>query len=419
MGEKDAKIWRKLEEALAPTASERELGLKLFKEYNNNGYLKYSITYMQQLPNAVLFNFYHRLALLTTPGRPFYRKQSNDWLKERNLLTINLNEVAGWVGLLRVAPLVKNTAFIINHFLKEDDVGIVSHVKFNPLGINPIADDHLSGNHFISLVLEALFRLKIGILFELPLLVSPQARAIPKRADIFCSSPYGFLFNLNSSNEQYLSSCDYLTKVSSYWQERYNIDGLFLNFNHWPSPVSKEVTAHLITKLNTRPSFGLIGFNLDKTSKDYMAAEEMLNLNIMPEPSRAFWRYLSNNLSLFTYRENLTINDNELHYSSLLLDKTIFKKLEPLNKITTDSFNLIISKDKNFVYIILFNFTDLSEDELDISGYITKAYRLESDFFYNGSYHCNEPQLKKAGTAVTLVAMPAYSVAIYKLIINN
>jgi hypothetical protein len=415
MGEKDAKVWHRLAAASEPEENDRQCALALYRQFMERNVLPAAPSVMLGLKNSVIFSFYSRLALFTTPGRPFYRKQSVQWFTARSLYKISLPACGGWEGLLKILPLLKNSSLIISHFLPEDSEGkVVSHARTSGVFHSETAEKAGVGQDaFILLVLEAMFRLNIGVIFEIGLEVSPDALVILKRPELFKASPAGFLFDIDKE-----ATRQYLAAVVGHWQQHYRIDGIFFNFSALSWPLKADISKALYSMVKTRPSFGVAAVNVDAAFCDILLSPQSsrLRLENLPAVQRQLWRYISNSFGLFTYCDAVGAEDFPLYMESRLIKKEELAKAEVLGDVNGEAFSLIVSRYKNCLFVILFTHDAVSESFLNLTDYYANFgfYTKESDFFYAGSYTLEGSELC-ADKKLLLPALPAGTAVSYRL----
>jgi hypothetical protein len=422
MGEKDAKVWRRLATLSKPsTNTERDAAL-LYNQYLNNGAFLLSPAESLQLSPSLIYNFYARLALFTSPGRPFYRKESCDWLTSRALYYVNVAQIGTFERLLALLPLFKNSFLVLNHFLPEDEEGkVLSHAQIAPHLLQSVVayEAGLSCDDFAKLVIQAACRLNIGFVFTLSAQVSPMAQVIVKKPHYFEASKEGFIFD--SEQEE---TCNYLIAIAKHWQKNYLIDGLYLNFTEAGKAIS-SASCHLLTQgIKTRPSFGLLASNVRSPHYfDSVLDSETAptNINALPAPQRRLWRYLSHSFALFNHSDNFNTNDEQILFTeSKLLTKGWLKRAQLVAKVEDKNFTLLAYRYKKNLSLLIFTHQNCNDTLFDLTPYhpINTMYSIDSDFFYNGSYSQNENELSNQST-LALGAMPQYSAAVYRLVFDN
>ena len=259
MSEKDAKHWRKLAGLFPPSDEQREKACLLYQQFIKGNAWALSQEEILELELPVIFDFYYRLALFTTPGRVYSRKQSPNWFAAMHVYQIDLREISGWLGLLKLAPLFSHQAVAIEPFCLCAGGGsrlVTSHISLDEMLHSRELEAHnISLEDFLPLVFEALRRLKIAIGFILYPFVSSKAIACQRKSEIFQQEE---IDESRFFNFEHPDAAEYLTRICEHYARSYGFDFVYYDFSSLPDlPV--ELWQRLETQSRITPSFAVLG----------------------------------------------------------------------------------------------------------------------------------------------------------------
>lgn len=260
MSEKDAKNWRKLAALFPPTEEQRGHACLLYQQFIKGNTWSLSHQEVLALDLPIIFDFYYRLALFTTPGRVYSRKQSTNWFSAMHVYQVDLRKISGWLGLLKLAPLFGHQAVVIQPFCQcsggQTDL-VTSHVSLDEtLHAPELADKGLFLTEFLPLVFEALRRLKIAVGFTLYPFVSAQAIACQKKPEIFDSAAEGdrWFFNF-----VHLDAKEYLVQVCQHYARTYGFDFVYYDFSSIEEKLNTDFWKKLEDESRIVASFAVLG----------------------------------------------------------------------------------------------------------------------------------------------------------------
>lgn len=260
MSEKDAKTWRKLAALFPPTEEQREQACLLYQQFLKGKAWTLSQEEVLDLDLPIIFDFYYRLALFTTPGRVYSRKQSTNWFSAMHVYQIDLRQISGWLGLLKMAPLFSHQAVVLQPFCQcanRQSELVTSHVSLDEtLHPSALEEQGLSLMDFLLLVFEALRRLKIAIGFTLYPFVSEHAIACEKKPEIFTTEATQQRRFFNFTHPDAIS---YLINVCHHYAKTYGFDFVYYDFTSIQDKLSKDFWHNLETDSRIATSFAILG----------------------------------------------------------------------------------------------------------------------------------------------------------------
>lgn len=172
---------------------------------------------------------------------------------------IDLREISGWLGLLKLAPLFSHQAVAIEPFCLcagGDSRLVTSHISLDEtLHSSELKEHGMSLEDFLPLIFEALRRLKIAIGFILYPFVSAKAIACEKRPEIFQEEEVD---ESRFFNFAHADASGYLTRICEHYARTYGFDFVYYDFSCMPDlPV--ELWQTLETQSRITPSFAVLG----------------------------------------------------------------------------------------------------------------------------------------------------------------
>ncbi|MGL4524348.1 MAG: hypothetical protein ACRCVN_02350 [Spirochaetia bacterium] len=266
MSEKDAKQWRKLTLLFPASDEERDLASQLYQKFIKGHPWKLEYHQILDLSLPVLFDFYYRLALFTTPGRVYSRKQTTNWFASMHVNILDLRKISGWIGLLKIAPIFHHQGIVLEPFCLCQDMdsqAITSHIMLDEtLHSSSLLQHGISLEEFLPLIFEGLRRLKIAVGFTLYPFVSKNAIVCKKKPEFFIidnreedSDSYRF-FQLENQD-----ALMYLQRIVEHYKSIYSFDFVYYNLYKFDHHISANALQYLESMSCEPASFAILGAN--------------------------------------------------------------------------------------------------------------------------------------------------------------